>query len=180
MAKREVKEKKDEWDDENKNHESHETRGNKNEGEDPLGERTRETKYRRDMQHETAAFPPVCHVDAVSIRFSDLALVGAGTCGLLNRAEQWEEDIGVIVGALVLQHRDQTLEAHAGVDVLAGEGFQAGIFLAVELDEDEVPDLQDLSRTSRTRNNTKQPKPNKTNHMKTEQQTKQRAFQGRQ
>mmetsp|Transcript_1475 Transcript_1475/g.4732 ORF Transcript_1475/g.4732 Transcript_1475/m.4732 type:complete len:367 (+) Transcript_1475:614-1714(+) len=50
--------------------------------------------------------------------------------------------VRVVVGAHVLQHRHQPLEAHAGVDVLGGQRPERAAQLAVELHEDQVPDLE--------------------------------------
>ena len=41
-----------------------------------------------------------------------------------------------------LDDRDESLEAHATVDVLLGQRLEAAVGLAVELHEDQVPDLQ--------------------------------------
>ena len=41
-----------------------------------------------------------------------------------------------------LDDRDESLEAHSAVDVLLGERLEAAVGLAVELHEDQVPDLQ--------------------------------------
>ena len=43
-----------------------------------------------------------------------------------------------------MQDGSHALEAHAGIDVLRWQGSQAAIGSAIELDEDEVPDLDDL------------------------------------
>ena len=55
------------------------------------------------------------------------------------------EEVGVVVAEDVLQHGDDALEAHAGVDVLGRQLAQAPVGLAVVLDEDEVPEL-DVAR----------------------------------
>ena len=66
----------------------------------------------------------------------------------LNRLEDRRENVGVVVARLVLQHRRDAFEAHAGVDVLGGQWRQAFVGVAVELDEDQVPDLDDLVRAA--------------------------------
>ena len=40
-----------------------------------------------------------------------------------------------------MHHGGDSLEAHAGIDVLSGEGGEISVAVRVELDEDEVPDL---------------------------------------
>ena len=54
------------------------------------------------------------------------------------------EDVGVIVGMFVLQGADQTLEAHAGIDNVHGQGNERAVGLALILHEHDVPDLDDL------------------------------------
>ena len=73
-----------------------------------------------------------------------LAAVGARAGGLLDGREQRRPQIGVVVAALVLQHADQALEAHARVHMLRGQRLQRAALLAVELDEHQVPDLQHI------------------------------------
>jgi len=70
-----------------------------------------------------------------------LARVRRGARHLLDGVEQRDEHVRVVVGAAVLQDRHQPLETHAGVDVLVGQRPQRAALLAVELDEDQVPDL---------------------------------------
>ena len=60
----------------------------------------------------------------------------------------WREHVGVVVAVLPLNHRADALEAHAGIDVLCWQRREALIFVAVELDEDEVPDFDDLVRAA--------------------------------
>ena len=52
------------------------------------------------------------------------------------------EQIGVVVVELALDHRGDALEAHAGVDAGRGQGSERARRVAVELHEDEVPDLE--------------------------------------
>ncbi|TFA98277.1 hypothetical protein CCMA1212_009972 [Trichoderma ghanense] len=77
----------------------------------------------------------ICVVGAV------LVGIGSGASNLLNLLEERREAIGGIVGGGVLQRRDQTLEAHTGIDVLGRQGLEASVLLSVELHENEVPDL---------------------------------------
>ena len=79
----------------------------------------------------------------------DAAHPGAGLLlGLVLNAEEVRgrrddllEGVGVEVRHDALHDRGDPLEAHAGVDVLLGEGLEDASVLAVELREDEVPDL---------------------------------------
>ncbi|KAI3487195.1 hypothetical protein L1887_48905 [Cichorium endivia] len=83
-------------------------------------------------------------VDAVGVLCAELAGVGARAGELLDLGKDGGEDVGVVVGGLVLEDGDEALEAHAGVDVLCGEGPQGAVVLAVELHKDVVPDLDDV------------------------------------
>src|SRR5690606_37140490 len=58
--------------------------------------------------------------------------------GIDDRAEE----VGLVVGPLALQYRGETFESRAGVDGGAGQGRELACLVAVELHEDEVPDLQ--------------------------------------
>ena len=78
--------------------------------------------------------------------------VGTGGCGeaIFKAGEHFYlcdnrlEDVCVIVGVLSLQHAHQTLESHAGVDDVHGEGLQTAVSLSVVLHEDDVPDFNHL------------------------------------
>ncbi len=54
------------------------------------------------------------------------------------------ENVGIVVGLLALENHAETLETHARVDVARRQLLQRPVGLAVELHEDEVPDLDDL------------------------------------
>ncbi|KAI5309940.1 hypothetical protein KEM55_002081 [Ascosphaera atra] len=83
-------------------------------------------------------------VDAICVLGGELAGVRADAGDLADLVEQGGEDVGVVVGGLVLEDGHETLVAHAGVDVFGGEGLEGGVRLAVVLDEDVVPDLKDI------------------------------------
>ncbi len=51
------------------------------------------------------------------------------------------EEVGLIVGILVLEDGDDALEAHAGVDILVRKRDQGVLINAVVLHEDQVPQL---------------------------------------
>ncbi len=55
------------------------------------------------------------------------------------------EGIRVIHGFLAVEHADGALEAHAGVDVLLGQGQEGTVLLLVVLHEHVVPDFQIVS-----------------------------------
>ena len=63
---------------------------------------------------------------------------------LRNTLDRRLEDIGVVIGLLALQNHAQTLEAHARIDIAGRQRLQRAVGLAVELHEDEVPDLDHL------------------------------------
>ena len=54
------------------------------------------------------------------------------------------EYVGVIVRSLSLDGSHESLEAHAGVNDVHGEGFETAVGFAVELHKDNVPNLNDL------------------------------------
>ena len=61
---------------------------------------------------------------------------------LRHLVDHRREDVGLVVALLALQHGDQPLEAHAGVDALHRQRVQRAVGLAVELHEDVVPQLE--------------------------------------
>jgi hypothetical protein len=83
-------------------------------------------------------------IDAIGVLLAKLGVVGAGTRDFLDLLKQRCEDVGVVVGHLLLQQADQALEAHASVDVLVRQRSQRPVGFAVVLHEDVVPDLDDL------------------------------------
>ena len=88
----------------------------------------------------------VGHVDVAVVLGADLSGVRPGAGDAADLVEEGDEDVGVVVGVDALQDGREALEAHAGVDVLGREGPEAAVGLAVELDEDVVPDLDDVGQ----------------------------------
>mmetsp|Transcript_65922 Transcript_65922/g.187259 ORF Transcript_65922/g.187259 Transcript_65922/m.187259 type:complete len:297 (+) Transcript_65922:2540-3430(+) len=86
----------------------------------------------------------VRHVHVVRVVVADLARVGPRAGLRLDVVEDAREHVGVVVAALVHEHRGHPLEAHAGVDALCRQLDEAAVGLAVELHEDVVPDLEDV------------------------------------
>mmetsp|Transcript_12867 Transcript_12867/g.42976 ORF Transcript_12867/g.42976 Transcript_12867/m.42976 type:complete len:420 (+) Transcript_12867:1711-2970(+) len=86
----------------------------------------------------------VRHVDGPGVLGADAAAVRRREAGeLLDGGEERREDVGVVVGHLALEDGGEALKAHARVDVLVRQRLQArGV--AVVLDEDVVPDLQNV------------------------------------
>src|SRR5579872_6834180 len=70
--------------------------------------------------------------------------VKISTRNFLNRFKDRHEDIGIVIARFALENRADPLETHTCINVLGGQGSEALVFVAVELDEDEVPDLNDL------------------------------------
>ena len=69
---------------------------------------------------------------------------------LFDLVEDGAEDVGFVVGDVageigevlrVLHDAGDALEAHAGIDVLGGQGGEGAVGVGVELDEDQVPDF---------------------------------------
>lgn len=52
---------------------------------------------------------------------------------LLDGLEVWNEEVSVIVGHFVLQYRYQSLQTHAGINALLGQGFQGSITLPTKV-----------------------------------------------
>ena len=68
------------------------------------------------------------------------AAVGVAGAGA-DRRQQRHEQVGVVVRVLVLQHRGDPLEAHAGVDRRRRQRRQHAVRAALELHEHVVPDF---------------------------------------
>ena len=66
----------------------------------------------------------------------------APAAALLDRGDERREDVGLVVGELPLGHGRDALEAHAGVDAGRRQGLEPAARVAVELHEDQVPDLE--------------------------------------
>src|SRR2546421_479914 len=60
---------------------------------------------------------------------------------LANRVHDRRENVRVVVARLALQHRRDALEAHPRIDVLCRQRAELALRVAVELDENEIPDL---------------------------------------
>ncbi len=61
-----------------------------------------------------------------------------------DRLEDRREDVGVVVAALALETETSRSKPMPVSTCLAGSGVERAVGLAVELDEDEVPDLDDV------------------------------------
>ena len=61
-----------------------------------------------------------------------------------DAADRRLEDIRIVVRLLALQDHAEALEAHARIDVARGQLLERAVGLAVELHEDQVPDLDHL------------------------------------
>ena len=58
-----------------------------------------------------------------------------------QNVERFGEEVGLVIGVDALQDRDQSLEAHAGIDVFGGKRIELGGADAVVLDEDQIPNF---------------------------------------
>jgi hypothetical protein len=67
----------------------------------------------------------------------------------LDGLDDRREEVGVEAGADALHHRGHALEAHAGVNVARRQRLEHAAVLALELLEDEVPDLAEPPATAR-------------------------------
>lgn len=82
-------------------------------------------------------------IDPIYIAVTKLACVRSHTCDLLNPREEWSKDICVVIRSYTLNGCNEALKAHASINVFGGKGLQRAIILAIELDEDIIPDLHD-------------------------------------
>lgn len=82
-------------------------------------------------------------VNAINVLCAELASVRTCTAKLLDLDHERVEDIRVVVGQLVLEDGNDTLEAHASVHVFRRESFKGSVLLTVELDKDIIPDFDD-------------------------------------
>jgi hypothetical protein len=86
----------------------------------------------------------VRRVDAVRVLVSQLAGIRSRARELLDLLEDGGKAVRVVVGRNVVQDRDETLETHSRVHVLGRQRAQGARRLAVVLDENVVPDLEDI------------------------------------
>jgi hypothetical protein len=99
---------------------------------------------RNDQRPHMIRHNSISRIDPIDVLLPKLTLVLPRPRQLLDLVEKGGEDVGVVVRADILEDRDKTFEAHAGVDVLVGEGSEGGVGFAVELHEDVVPNLEDI------------------------------------
>lgn len=83
-------------------------------------------------------------VDAIYIVGTKAPFVRTNAGEFSDLVKNGKEDICIVIGSPVLDGGDQSFKAHAGVDVFRGKGTKRPIVFAVKLDEDIVPDLQDV------------------------------------
>lgn len=84
------------------------------------------------------------HVNELRILLLNLSRIRASPRNLLNSIKEWDKDISVVVGIHPLKDGGETFKSHTGIDVLGGERTEGTVGLAVELDEDVVPDFNDV------------------------------------
>ena len=89
------------------------------------------------------------HIDIVLLlrdRVLGLFLKGGifQSCDVLLRLDDRLEHVGIVVGVLTLHHTHEALEAHTCIDDVHRQRLQRAVGLAVELHEDDIPDLDDL------------------------------------
>ena len=84
----------------------------------------------------------VCNDAHGDIHLFPLTIVLTGQ--LLDLLDERLEYIGIVVGMLTLQGAHQTLETHSCINDIHSQGNKRSVGLALELHEDDVPDLNDL------------------------------------
>jgi hypothetical protein len=63
---------------------------------------------------------------------------------LLNRVEDGDKNVGIVVGIDPLQNTRQTFKTHAGINVLLGQFSQGSVGFTVKLNKDQIPNLNDI------------------------------------
>jgi hypothetical protein len=64
-------------------------------------------------------------------------------CENFAGGDQGAEQVGVVIGGDTLQHRGDSFQAHAGVDLRLGQVLAAAVGELLPLHEDQVPDLHE-------------------------------------
>ena len=105
----------------------------------PLVARTRPVRQGDGQAADVVGEHAIGDVDGVV----ELAPIGIGFGVPLDGLEDREPKIGVVVAGFSLEDANHPLEAHASVYVLRRQGRQRPVIAPVELDEHEVPDLDD-------------------------------------
>ena len=57
------------------------------------------------------------------------------------------ENIRIVIALLALQHHTQTFKAHTGINMMRGQRLELSVGFAVELHEDQIPNLDHLRMT---------------------------------
>jgi hypothetical protein len=84
----------------------------------------------------------VRRVDAVLVFLAQFTGIRSRSRELLDLGKERSKHVRVVIAGTVLKNRDETLEAHAGVDVFGGQIAELAIRFAVVLDKDNVPDFE--------------------------------------
>lgn len=83
-------------------------------------------------------------VNTICILCAEFSLIWPGTSQFLDFVEYWDEDVGVVIRAFVLNDGDQSLETHTSIDMFRRKRSEGAISLAVELNEHVVPYFQNI------------------------------------
>jgi hypothetical protein len=86
----------------------------------------------------------VSSVDAIHVVSTKAPFVWTSSSEFADLFKDGQEDVGIVVGSPVLDGGDQSLEAHTGINVFGWKRAKGPVVFAVELDEDVVPDFQDI------------------------------------
>lgn len=88
----------------------------------------------------------VSEVNAVGVLAANLALVLTGRVGaqLAESGEERHKEVGVVVGAQVVETGDKTLETHTGINAALRQRRELTAGLTVELHEDKIPNLENI------------------------------------
>ncbi len=94
------------------------------------------------IRHEERRRARVVADDAVGREILEHLLFGM-TCQPAQNLQRIFEEVGLVIGIHILQHRDNALEAHARVHVRGGERLERVGTEAVVLDEDQIPQFEE-------------------------------------
>lgn len=82
-------------------------------------------------------------VDSIDILGTKFASIRSCATKFLDLVHDRLKNIGIIVGQLVLEDRDDAFEAHSSVYVFRRKRLEGSVFLTIELDKDVIPDFDD-------------------------------------
>jgi hypothetical protein len=83
----------------------------------------------------------ICSIDTIYVLITEFACVWPYTRDLLYPREERRKDVRIIIRPYTLNSGDKALKTHASINMFGGKGFQRAVILAIELNEDVIPDF---------------------------------------